>query len=254
MTAQLNVAKVALGAFLIPWWNRAAFGRALVIPLAVLVTFTLSWYFAGEHLPMPDVTSWVLYVAYWFLFVPFAVTSHRLVLLDAQTIASRMVPRWSWRETRFFLWMAAVGLIFAGMVYGVATFLLSLWMPWMPEIEPNSTWFQWSVVAAKLPAFYVFGRLCLIFPATAVDRKVDLKWAWASTRKNGWRLVLIVGVLPWLVSSAVTLLYRENATALETIVLTVLGCALIAVEIAAISLSYRELTKGDAQGGVTAPH
>jgi hypothetical protein len=41
----------------------------------------------------------------------------------------------------------------------------------------------------------------------------------------------------------VGLLYRGNATAVETAILTFLGSALFAVEIAALSLSYRELTR-----------
>ena len=241
MIAQLDVGKVALGAFLVPWWNRAAFGRALAIPLLLLVTLTLSWYYAAEHLP--EVSNWVLYIIYGVLFAIFAVTCHRLVLLDPKVVASRIAPRWSVRETRFFLWMVAVWVIFAAVTFGLTTLILNVWLPWVTE--PNRTWFDWTVFFAKVPAFYLFARFCLVFPATAVDRKVDLRWAWRLTQSNGWRLVLVVGVLPWVISHAVALLYRGNATVLETIVLTFVASALFAVEVAAISLSYRELTRDE---------
>lgn len=239
MTTQLNIGQVALGAFLIPWWNRAAFGRALGIPLTLIVTLMLSWYYSSVHLP--ELLNWVLYVAYGALFAVFAVTCHRLVLLDSAHIASRMVPRWSWREIRFLLWMAAVSLIFVGMVIAVTTLLLNVWLPLITA--PNSEWPGWAILAAKVPAFYVMARLCVVFPATAVDRKVNLKWAWNLTANNGWRLVLLVAVLPWGISELINLIYRENASVLETIILTTLGWALVAVQVAAISLSYRELTK-----------
>ena len=80
-------------------------------------------------------------------------------------------------------------------------------------------------------------------PATAVDRNVDLKWAWRLTKSQGWRLFIVVAILPWIISELVALLYRGDATAVETVVLTFIGTALFAVEIAALSLSYRELTK-----------
>jgi hypothetical protein len=49
-----------------------------------------------------------------------------------------------------------------------------------------------------------------------------------------------------MISHLVGLLYRMDATSLETVVLTFLGCALFVVEVAALSLSYRELTKEEA--------
>jgi hypothetical protein len=241
VTAQLDVGKVALGAFLVPWWNRGAFGKALAIPLLLLVTLTLSWYYGAEHLP--EFSNWALYLVYGALFALFAVTCHRLVLLDPKIVASRLAPRWSWRETRFFLWMGAVWLISAAVTFALTTLMLNVWVPWVGE--PNRTWFEWTVFVAKVPAFYVFARFCLVFPATAVDRRVDLRWAWRLTENNGWRLVLLVGVLPWLISQALALLYRGDASVVETIVLTFVAAALFAVEVAAISLSYRELTRSE---------
>ncbi len=84
-----------------------------------------------------------------------------------------------------------------------------------------------------------------MFPAVAVSKQVSLKWAWNLSKGNGWRLAILVGVLPWLISHALDLLYRDNGTVIETMLLAFLGFPFIAVETSAISLAYRELIKGD---------
>jgi hypothetical protein len=243
---KLDVAKVLFGAFLVPWWNRRAFVRALAIPTTALVTLSLSWYFGQEYVPAP--AAWFLAALYCALFALFAITCHRLVLLDPQSVAPSWVPHWSRRETRFFLWLLALWLISTSVIWVLATLLspliLNLRSP--SAGEPDEMWFVWIFTAASVPALYLCARLCLVFPATAVDRKVNLQWAWARSANNGWRLFLIVAVLPWIISRCVKLLYRSDAGAIETVVLTFLGCALMAVEVAALSLSYRELTQREA--------
>jgi hypothetical protein len=239
MTSRLPVAKVVYGAFAFPWWHRRAFARALAIPLVSLVTFTLSWYYAGEWLP--PYSNWVLCLVWAALFAVLAVTCHRLVLLDATSVASRSVPRWSWRETRFLYWLVAIWLICWIASIAAMTLVLNLGMMVMRPTDLRLD--SWAQSFAGIPAGYVFARLAPIFPATAIDRTVGLRWAWTLTRGNGWRLFLIVAVLPWLISAAVALLYRGNATVVETVLLSFLGSALFAVEIAALSLAYRELTK-----------
>ena len=61
----------------------------------------------------------------------------------------------------------------------------------------------------------------------------------------------MVAVLPWALTNLVWLMYREEPTAVETVALSFLWFALFAVEVTALSLSYRELTKDEGSG--TAP-
>jgi hypothetical protein len=241
MPAPLSVGKVVLGAFLVPWWNRRAFARALAAPLASLAVLTLSWYYANEFLPA--FVKWLLYFLYGFLFTLFAVTCHRLVLLGSESVTTPFFPRWSWRESRFFAWLVAICLIHMLAWYVILFPPLTVAVNVSAAARESGTWAEWASSIARIPALYVFARLSLVFPATAIDKRPDLRWTWDLTRNNGWRLVVVVGVLPWVISGLVGLLYRENATVFETIILSVLGIALFAVEIAALSLSYRELTK-----------
>ena len=48
-----------------------------------------------------------------------------------------------------------------------------------------------------------------------------------------------------MIARLVDLVYREDATIVEAIAATFLATALFAVEVSAVSLSYRELTKGE---------
>jgi len=243
MPAPLAVGKVVLGAFLVPWWKRRAFARALAIPLVALASLMLSWYYAADM--VPAYVGWVLCLVYAGLFTAFAVRCHRLVLIDSEARAVDPWPRWSWRELRFFYWLTGVWLI-AMVPSWFALLIAANVISWRHSPAEFSVWMDWSIYVSKIPALYVFARLSPILPAAAIDRTVDLKSAWRLTKKNGWRLALVVGVLPWAISQLLGLLYRGEATALETIVLTTLGIALLSVEIAALSLSYRELTdEGD---------
>lgn len=242
MPAPLSVGKVLLGAFLVPWWKRRPFAHALAVPLVALATLMLSWYYAADM--VPAYVGWMLCLLYAGLFTVFAVRCHRLVLIDSEARAADPWLRWSWREWRFFYWLAGLWLI-AMVTWWFALLLAGnvISGAWRHSPAELSVWMEWSIYVCKIPALYVFARLSPVLPAAAIDRTVDLKSAWLLTQKNGWRLVLVVGVLPWAISQLLALLYRGDATALETIVLTTLGIALLAVEIAALSISYRELTK-----------
>jgi MFS family permease len=245
MNDRLDVAKVVYGAFLVPWINRRSFARALAVPVGILVTLALSSYYLGDH--VPQAFHWLLYVAYWIVFTLFAVTCHRLVLLDSATIGAEWLPHWPRRQTRFLLWFIAVWLIFGLVIWPLWTVLGNVLHripgPWQ-DLSVKEQW-DWAFRVSVVPAFYIFGRLCVIFPATALDGVVNLRWAWQLTRKNGLRLLLVAGALPWVMSQLVDLVYRDDATIVEAIVMTLLGTALFAVEISSVSLCYRELTKGE---------
>lgn len=242
MAAPLPVGKILMGAFLIPWWNRKAFVRALAFPLTLLATLILSWYFTDALLA--NFVKFLLCVAYAALFTLFAVVCHRLVLLDPAAVARNPVPGWSRREGLFFGWMVGAWLLFLVVFLVTLTIAVNALSMVFESVRASpADSFGWLEAAARMPALYVLARLSPLFPATAVDRKVDLTWAWRLTRGNGLRLMVIVGFLPWALSYVTPLLYRSGATALETILLTVAGIALFAIEIAALSISYRELTK-----------
>ncbi len=203
MIARLNVAKVAVGAFIVPWLNRRYLVRALAVPMALIAGFALAWFYAAEQLPR--FAAWIASIAYFGLFAVFAVICHRLVLLDSPRVARDSRVQWSLREMKFLGWMIAVYLTSAVVI--VVPLMLVGNIAVNMNGDPRNA-FEWLGLVAKVPATYVFARLCVLFPATAIDRDVTIKWAWNLTANNGWRITLLVGALPWLISHALDLLYR----------------------------------------------
>lgn len=226
-------------ALLVPWRRRNEFAWALAVPLALLAGLSLAWYFADQLLR--QLSGWwpfFLYCgAFALFFTLFAVTCHRLVLLPSQRVRGIQSPRWSARESRFLFWVVTLWILYVAVWWLGLLVAGNVW----PRDGNLQGWFGVVEFVASLPALYVVARLSLVFPATAIDRYADLKWAWRTSRGNGWRLVVVITVMPWLVSHLVGLLYREQATAAEIVALTVLGTALFALEIAALSVAYRQL-------------
>jgi hypothetical protein len=248
MPRPLPVSKILLGAFLVPWWNRKAFVRALAAPLGLLVGWGLLWHSLVPSWPVS--THWLAAALYVPLFALFAVTCHRLVLLDPARIAQSMAPRWTRRETRFLFWLVLVWLIAAGVTLLGLTLVANVWIGMAHDKEASlQAWFHWVRFAVGIPGLYVAARLCLLFPATAIDRAPSVRWAWERTVRNGWRLAVIIGFLPWALSQMLGLLWRAEATALEWLLFLVAGSAVFVFEIAAVSLSYRELMKDHGEWG-----
>jgi hypothetical protein len=86
-------------------------------------------------------------------------------------------------------------------------------------------------------------RLSLVFPATAIDAKTSLWVAWAQTRGNGLRMMLVVGAVPWILSWATHSIYRDEAGVLEALAVAGVATLFVAIGVAAVSLSYLELIR-----------
>lgn len=233
----LPVGKVLIGAFLLPWWSRRTFARALVFPALAILALKAAWLLVGEQLPA--FARWLLVPFYGVLFTVFAVRCHRLVLLGSDDGAPRSGFDWSLRETRFFL-RAAVLYGAAAIVYAAIVPLLSVLLNVMPRLEwPEA--FRYMPFVAWFAGTYVFARLCLVLPATALDRALPLGEAWRRSRGNGLRVMLVVAGLPWLLGWLVDFAYRRDATELEWLLVVAVGIVASVFEVAAVSLCYREL-------------
>ena len=87
--------------------------------------------------------------------------------------------------------------------------------------------------------FYIIARLSIILPATAVDQKKSMSWAFHEAVGNGWRLVLIVLMIPTIIYWITDFLPRNNV--LLHIAIEVLLIVVWMIEIVALSLSYKYL-------------
>jgi len=92
-----------------------------------------------------------------------------------------------------------------------------------------------------IPLLCIFSRLSVLYPAIALDQQPTAQWAWRITDANGWRLFVVVSLFPGILWSLTNLFYRENGTFVADIIVDLLGFALLAVEVVALSFSYKHL-------------
>ena len=95
----------------------------------------------------------------------------------------------------------------------------------------------------SIPALYVLARLSLAFPAAAIDRSPSLRWSWIRTRGNGWRIFVVVGLFPWLMELIIGVAWREDASNIKEVILSILMIIGMAIEIIALSFVYQEMSK-----------
>jgi hypothetical protein len=236
MTAQLDITRIAQEAFIVPWRDRMAFGRALGVPIISTVVFTLLlyWLFLDyEYRELPTFMKWFPNVAYVFLLSWFAVTCHRLALLDPKSRAPRLISPMSWSVSRFFLWLVVLFLICGGVWFALIEVIYTLLINFAPG-NSDDVLFIWVAYLTQLPVYYLCARLSLILPSIALGRMEGLTWAWRASKNNGWRLVFVVCLMPWLFIVVLRGLSREGGDRVVFVVLGVLSVALVIFSITAL--------------------
>ena len=247
---KLPLFKIIAGAFVIPWYDKGRFSRRLVLPTLLLVVIMAIWMQLESKVAA---LNWSFLLLYWIAFSIFAVTCHRLILIDDNDSSNQFQINLSKREFRFLLRLIAVYLVM-GMVLAVfMTILMNLSIGTEPVVNEASgeifnermsqDAFEWYKTLAYIPALYVVGRISLVFPSTAIDQDKGIKWSWQATKGNGMRMFVIVCVLPWLMSILLGLFWRENATLVEQALLGLIAYIVMAIEIFALSLTYKEFQK-----------
>jgi hypothetical protein len=232
---KLPVGKILLGAFVYPWWARRAFAKALAVPAALIaVSHVLMFMFAQQ---LPYALLWVAFVGVWALWAVYAVICHRLILLQQQPADVAVIPRWTRRETVFCAWLLLTGLM--DWVLTMLSTIVAAALPMSGGSLDIQAWAGW-IISGTLGT-YVAARLAPVFPAAAVDNGIGLAAAWRLTRNNGWRMAVAIGALPWALTFAMRFIYRDESSILQVVLVVALSTILLAVEIAALSLAYREL-------------
>ena len=142
---------------------------------------------------------WLSFLIQMLPYILFAITCHRLALIGDDSVPTYGLLTWTQRETRYLGWLIVITLICMLISYVINSFFVS---QMVRELEagasPESLQSSWRFTyLAYIPILYVFSRLSVLYPAIALDQQVNAQWAWRATARNGWRLTLIVGVLPW---------------------------------------------------------
>ncbi|BBI98548.1 hypothetical protein FGKAn22_02410 [Ferrigenium kumadai] len=239
MNYKLPFLKVIISSLYFSWTNKAELLRAIALPTLVLVVI---WAVANVFLDkLAGGGIWVVVLAFGFGFSFFAVTCHRLILVESRDRYRFFKDRPGYRELMFLGWVVAIYFIVtilkAPFVVAAGTILGETAVTGQGEIV------GWVKEIASIPALYVLARFSLIFPAAAIDNSVTMRWAWQRTKGNGWRIFLVVGLFPWLIESAIGLLLRQDASTVEWVLLAIFAYIGLAVGIIALSFTYREFAK-----------
>lgn len=271
MAISLSVSVTIAEALRLSWSNRQLFGRFMILPVAMatlLGLVSLGLYDESDQTVSSIIWSFGIFIPDFLVLTWFAVACHRLILIGAGAVAEFGLTRWTWRETRFFLWMLLVYTIgylfmllgnttlfavafFVANACGFSTQTISL-------IMEHQSFLLGMILFASIPFAYVVGRLSLLLPATAIDLHASVNSAWDLSEGNGWRVAILVGGVPmafmaiqasiwmipsWLFGESVheTQAVVDITSISSTFLSSVFRYALATVEIAILSITYRRL-------------
>lgn len=214
------------------WESRAAIIQIVVIVAAVKSTTTWIAYNFMEPLHAGLLNK----VIGLFVYTMLAISVHRL-LLNAEQPSLRY---WCMREIRFMGWVLFIIFLFTLTFTGLGG-LISIWGGAQFEFFRGN----WTVTATlfflllSLPSAYICARLSMLLPATALDRKPNLAWAWALTKGNGLKLAILLWIIPFVFP----FLYSgwQIDTPLLYLAVNVVLSALTAFEIALLSAAFKTL-------------
>jgi len=227
--SRLDVARVLLAALVAPILH-----KRLILWFAVpLITMRLAAYIVDTVAVDGIAFSLISLIPILLL----TVACHRIFILGESSMARYGMVWWTLRETRFFLWMLGIGLV-AGVVALPAVMIVAPFL-----LENPSPWAYLALFGLSLPAIYIFSRLSLVLPAAATDDGAPtFAGAWDLSQGNGVRLTVAVGVLPFLLDGLLGLLPPLDSLVFE-VLFTFVWLYILIVEVAALSMSYRELKR-----------
>jgi len=234
---KLPVKKIIIQAFIIPWVFKREILSKLFIPIFLLVLLEYVNY--GKSEDINDI-NYLLVLFSILIYVYFAVTCHRIILLGDDFIPQYGFRMWTVRDTKFLIWMTVM--------------ILSIWLIMFVLMRASVLFIHISQYNFSLYliilfysfvfilAVYVLSRLSLIFPSTAVDEMKNIKWAWNITHGNAWRLALIVVALPMFIGFTVELIESAvGSSAMIDAILYLVTLLVLIIEVSALSLAYKEI-------------
>ncbi|MBX3335257.1 MAG: hypothetical protein KF876_14120, partial [Nitrospira sp.] len=243
----------------------------MIIPVAmatVLGLASLAFYNESDQTVPMMIWSFGILIPDFMVLTWFAVACHRLILIGEGAVSEFGLTRWTWRETRFFLWMLLayiIGCLF--MLLGdTALFAVAFLIANACGFSTKTTslmmehpaFFPGVFLLASIPFAYVVGRMSILLPATAIDLRPSFFSAWDLSEGNGWRVAILVGGIPlafiaiqsfiWMIPSWVFGVSPQGAqSALDvtsvglTLMQSILRYIFATAEIAILSITFRRL-------------
>lgn len=211
--------------------NKTTIYNSLKFPsLGILITSLLTNKNAETFFTIPNII--LLLISGYFSTI-FAVYCHR-IFLEKETPKDIVdILKWDKRKTNFLITLIVLALGTCICIVPVPFILIYLGK-FVPELNDFILWF-----ILTLPIGYVFSRLFLILPATAIDKDNSWSMAWHISKGNGWNLCLLIFILPMLPSFVPDFI---SSTSLITKIFTsIMGLIILFYGVSVLSNTYKVL-------------
>jgi len=247
---RLPVIEIIKEALLMVWQERFMLFRALIATALAMAALDIAMRYGLKSVGGVSLVVLLVFLYWmlaWAVYTLFAVTCHRIVLLGETSVPKYGLLSWTSRETRFLGWLFVLffyGLLIIGPVLLVTFGAVFLGVPFFKGYEKY--WFFLGAVGL----IYVFARLAVLFPATAIGERRNTDWAFETTAKNGWRLVA-ASCFPGPLSYGIHTLPVDH-NLFTDFLLRLVDSALWAIGLIALSLSFRFLSMNPDGAGANA--
>lgn len=234
---KLQAWTIAINSLKMAWRNKKVFFNTISLPSLLLVLcYALGLEYAkNSGFPVIIIIMGTLGIGLSWLII----ICHRLVLVSGFNVYKELDFRMAVRSINLLVMIFQVFLVMWIIEAVVMIFILYILHSYFESNEIKDI-IYWIKSFSQALSVYALGRLSLVFPAIAVDKKASLKWSWIITRGNGWNMFVIVGLFPLCFFVMINFLWRENATVIENAILLIASFLVYAIEIFALSLTYRE--------------
>ena len=232
---KLPVINTLKKAFLLVKRNANSLIKSL-LPSGILILF-LNLIDQFEYLPEGKPILLLFFVVSSVLFTLFAITCHRTILLGNESVPKYGVNSWTSREWRF-LWRGIVAYFYLILLFVAVMVPLSFLAS---SVSNEFGFIEIIIVLGILPGIYIFSRLSILFPATAIEKKVGWDWALDTSKNNGWRLVVVIGLIPFLLN--LILSHSLGTFFILDVFLELLGIIVTIFEIAVLSMAFKFLSE-----------
>ncbi len=238
---KLPIAAIFLAAISLPFQHyRLLFkvGLPLIISGSLFIIALGQFSEEGEEATLPAIFSIGLTTIFLVSLVMAVVGCHRIFLMSPNVVEDAKLFHWTGNEIKYAGWWMLIGICIYLVIIPYSFLLIPLMNSPLSKVLESEVMIFLLLGLAYLPLLYIISRWSLVLPSSAIDiHGKSLIWSWRLSEGNGWRLTLLIGILPLIMDILFTLLpvYDSHVFSLFCgAVWLVIGV----VEIGLLSLSY----------------
>lgn len=240
MQAKLPVKKILMSAITLPvlyYRQLLQIGWPLILVTALSVVVE-HLNLGGEDSYLDEGISFISGAATLVVLVMAVVGCHRLFIFAQKEKNEYKFNEWTGNEIRYAGWWILIGIgsSFVALPLILLVFLLGYGGLDIDIENTNHAIAVASVIG--IPVYYFVSRWSMVLPASATDlHGKDLTWSWRLSSNNGWRLTVLIGIIPF----SVELLFGfipENPSVILELLAEFVWLVVGVIEVGLLSLSY----------------